>query len=259
MSAGLFQFGDRVAGDEDGAALGCQFDEAGEELAARQEVEPGGRLVEQEDLGIRRERKRQADAGVAALGKVAEFLRRVESEPLGPFAIAGQEPGTVERAGEPTDVVDRHPVVKARPFGHVADAMAQFGRAAPAIEPEDRRPPDVGWGEAGEDLHGGGLAGAVIAEKCIDGAARHAQVEPVEGRLPAIAHHHAFDHDHAVRHVHLPNTLQITAQKPLLHRRIHHPLLRPLAGQQLDDRLSRARGPCPHAISGPPPQCARSG
>ena len=36
MSAGFLQFRDRMAGDEDRPAAGGEFDQAGEELAARE-------------------------------------------------------------------------------------------------------------------------------------------------------------------------------------------------------------------------------
>ena len=80
VAGDALHLGDAVTGDEDGPAGAGQIDHAGEKFSSNEEVEAGGRLVEDQHLGVEGQGQGQADLGVAALGEVLEAGGGVEAE-----------------------------------------------------------------------------------------------------------------------------------------------------------------------------------
>ena len=70
----VLQLGQHVRADHDGHALAAQRFELGEKLARRGRVQAGGRLVEQQQLGLAEQRLREAEALAHALGIFAHRL-----------------------------------------------------------------------------------------------------------------------------------------------------------------------------------------
>src|SRR5262249_48936559 len=68
---------------------------------------------------------------------------------------------------------------------HVADALAELGRVAPTIVAEDSGRAAIRAEKASENLDGGALTGAVLAQQGEDRAWRNLQIQPVYGQLAA--------------------------------------------------------------------------
>ena len=103
-----------------------------EELAARQRVEAGHGLVEQEQLGALGERDREGQLGALAAREPARPLARTESE-LGEACVRGRRvpPGVAVRA-EAQVVLDGEPRVEGRVLRDEADAGELGGVACRA-------------------------------------------------------------------------------------------------------------------------------
>jgi hypothetical protein len=71
--------------------------------------------------------------------------------------------------------------VAAGPLRYDADRAPYLVGPAQYVDARHGRGALVGAGQGGEDLDGGGLAGAVRAQQAEHGAARDGDVEPVEG------------------------------------------------------------------------------
>jgi hypothetical protein len=93
--ADLLDLGHEVAGQDDGAALASELDHQRTHVAHAGRVEPVGRLVEHDQLGILEQR-----------GRDAESL--LHAERIGREAIATAA-GQVDRGERGIDAVGRHP------------------------------------------------------------------------------------------------------------------------------------------------------
>ena len=145
------------------------------------------RLVEQDD-------GRTADEGLGDAEPLAHPARVGRGPAVGGIGDADPAREGVDTllavavgAAEARDVAQRlaagHPAVEPRVLGEVAELAAVLAgsRDRDAV---DRRAAGRRAGEAGEDLEGGRLAGAVRAEKAEDGAGRHVEGEVGQGLDP---------------------------------------------------------------------------
>lgn len=182
-----------LGGEEDGDAAGDELADDAPHGVAAAWVEAGGRLVEEDDPRVADQRHGDVEtalhpAGVGGGGLLrrlhqVEALQEFGGDPpplaLGEVVqvrheehvlLAGDQ--TVHGGELPGDT-DRGPY-GLRFGGQVVAADADVAGAG------------VGGDEGGEDLDDGGLAGAVRAEQCEDGACRDAQVDPVEDAFVAV-------------------------------------------------------------------------
>src|SRR5262249_39407498 len=83
-----------------------------------------------------------------------------------------------------------------RLVGAVPDALLDLARARRAVEPQHLGAPGARLEQAEEDLHGGGLAGAVGAEQAHDLAGPDREAEPGQGLGLAEALDQPLDHHH---------------------------------------------------------------
>ena len=130
-SAEPLDLAEDVAGEQHRAARGLALGDALVEDLLHQRVEPGGRLVEDQQLGVGRERRDERDLLPVALGVGAALLGRVELEPLEQLvATAG--------AGSPSRIrSSRSTVSPPDRLGHRVDVAGHVGE--PAVESRRRR------------------------------------------------------------------------------------------------------------------------
>ena len=159
---------------------------------------PGERLVEDEQLGVVDQRRRELDALLVAVGQLLELrLRPVgETHPVEPLE-RGRVGGLARQPvllGEVAELLrDPHPRIEPTLLGHVAETQAGV-----AI---DRRalPPDLAAvrpGEPEDAAHRRGLAGAVRAEEADDAAWVRHERRAIEGDDRAVALGEVKDLEH---------------------------------------------------------------
>ena len=104
-----------------------------------QRVQARGRLVEDQQLDVGRQRRDQRDLLAVALGVRAALLGRVELEALEQLGAAL----LVEAAAQPPEQVDRLAAAQVRPqrdvAGHVGEPAVQRGRVAPRVAAQQPR------------------------------------------------------------------------------------------------------------------------
>ena len=77
MAGDALHLSDAVAGEENGPAGAGQIDHAGEEFAPNEQIEAGGRLVEDQHFRVEGEGQGEADLGVTPLGEIFQAGGRV--------------------------------------------------------------------------------------------------------------------------------------------------------------------------------------
>ena len=179
-----------VAGEEHRGALGGAF---GEHLAHgvhADRVEPGERLVQDEQIRIVDQRGRQLHALLVAVREGLELVALPCRRRPGARSSAGPSRGrrAARHAVQPAQVLELfqhdHAGVEAALLRHVAEGAARLavdGRAAPAHLAA------VQGDHADDGPHGRRLAGAVGAEEAEDLAGRHGERQPVQGDHVAVA------------------------------------------------------------------------
>src|ERR1041385_5404378 len=166
---------------ERGAALPLPVLDQVPELPPRLRVEPGGRLVEEEELGIGHQRAGERQPLLLAAGELADPGVALLAElHRGEHVVDGT--GTAVEAPEELDRL-RHGEL----LGELGllerdpEALAERARIPPPGLSEHPDLPRVGRGEAFADLDGGGLAGAVGPEEAEALARPDLEVEAVHG------------------------------------------------------------------------------
>src|SRR5262245_42279599 len=91
---------------------------------------------------------------------------------------------------------DAHLGVKRTVLRHVADAAADLEGVPEDVETVDGGGAGGGRQEAGEDAHGGRLAGAVGAKEADDAATRHVEGDITNGGVIAVELGELFDVNH---------------------------------------------------------------
>ena len=170
------------------------------QLGPRPRVETGGRLVEEQHLGIGHQRGGEVEAPSHAAG----VTRHLTVGGIGEREVLEQLDGTrrrdlarqlVQLAEHDEVLTAGQQVVDGGVLGGEADAPAHLGALGGDVEAGDGRRAHGGVGERGEDAHGRGLAGAVRPEHGGDGAGAHLEVDALEGEVVAVAlHQPAGDH-----------------------------------------------------------------
>jgi hypothetical protein len=151
----------------------------------RLRVKPGGRLVEEQDLRLVHEAERDVEAALhatrVALDEAAARLGQAEPvEQLIAAAPGRRRLQAVQVGLEDVVLPPGRARVGTRALPDDADGPAHRGRAAQDVNAFHARGALVGPGEAGEDLDGGRLAGAVGADEGVDDAPRDREGEAVE-------------------------------------------------------------------------------
>ena len=170
-----------VGGEQDRAAAGAEALDQLPELAAGLRVEPGGRLVEKEELGVAHQRAGEREPLPLAARELADARSRLLAELYQVDDLRGIGAARIE-APEQADrlrhrellgelgLLERDP--------EQLTELAVVGAPAPA---QDHDLAGVRLGEALADLDGGGLAGAVGPEEAEALARTDLEVEAVDG------------------------------------------------------------------------------
>ncbi|CAM5527602.1 hypothetical protein SSTU70S_03289 [Stutzerimonas stutzeri] len=133
-------------------------------------VETVGGLIEDQHARIVEDRLRQSDAALEALGQcldgLAEHLLQLHlrDRRLDPLAL-GRATETAHLGDEFEEAAHAHVAITGRAFGQIADLALGLQRLRLDVVAEDAGAAGGRREEAGQHLHGGGLAGAVRAEK----------------------------------------------------------------------------------------------
>jgi hypothetical protein len=152
------------------------------ELAARQRVDPRGRLVQEQDVRLVHERRchrqallesqRQVTAVVTGMLPEFEGLQRPVNAPPAPRPV--ETVGT----GEKAQVLQHAEIrVKGKTLCHVAQPRARLGRGMAQVEPGHLYLSGRHRQQPAEHAKGGGLAGAIGAQQTEDLALLHAEAD----------------------------------------------------------------------------------
>jgi hypothetical protein len=181
----LLELGREVRAQDHGGPAGAGLDDPVLQLPARDRVEAGSRLVEDQEVGTEEEGERRIQLLSRATRKGGDPLieRRGPREPV--------EQRLIHRTGIATELA-HHPhqlppgelFREPRRLRHVADASAILRGPVERVT-ENAHLPFVGGDEAEEDLDERGLAGAVGTGEPGDLPGGEGRLEPVEHRAPA--------------------------------------------------------------------------
>ena len=184
--AGLLDLVEDVGGEERRPTLRDGLAEEPEERLLHERVEPGGRLVEDEQVGPVLECDDQPHLLLVALRVLLEAARRVEVE-------AGDEVGLVERVDAATqvrEVLDGlpacEPVEQGELAGQVADAPMDGHRVGRRLDAEHARAPGGRAEQVQEETDGRGLPGAVRPEEAEDLALFHGEVHVDDAQVGSV-------------------------------------------------------------------------
>ena len=170
-----------VARQQDRAALLAPLADDLLEGLFHERVQPGGGLVEHEQVGVGGEGGDEGDLLPVALGVVADPLGRVEVEPLD----EGGPAGLVEPALGRAEDVEALPTGEPRPerdvAGDIGEPFVERRGLAPRVTAEELDVAAAGADEAEDDPDRRRLARSVGAEEAVDLSGGHLEVEPVEG------------------------------------------------------------------------------
>ena len=189
-----------MGGDDHDALLREAADQFAD-LVLLVRIEPVGGLVEHQRPRFVEDRLGQADTPAEALGEgfdglPAHLVQFQQPQcPGDPLALAGTTVAT-DLGDEIEEALHGHFRVAGRTFREVADQPLRLQRAVADVEAEDARGAGAGRQEAGEHLHGGGLAGAVRTEEAQYLPRLHLEGQVVHRhpRAEAFAEVSCFDH-----------------------------------------------------------------
>ena len=156
-----------------------------EDLAARDDVDARGRLVEHEERGLGQERVRDGELLLHAAGEGARraVAERREAGALEERRGAALELGVVEALqppGEREVLEDRELALQREHLRHVAEPRLQRRHVAAQVDAEHARLLRLDVEEAGEAAEQRRLPGSVRADDADHLAAREIEIDPVE-------------------------------------------------------------------------------
>ena len=162
--------------------LALEVPDRSPDLVAAARVEPGGRLVEEEDPGLRQQARAQVEPpshppGVGpgrAVGRIGEI--EVAEQPIGAFGRLF--PGEVEESPEHLEVLTPgQQLVDGSELAGQSDLLADGRRLLCDVVAEDLGSARIRRDERGKDPDEGGLARAVRAEQPEDGSFRNLEID----------------------------------------------------------------------------------
>ena len=191
--------GQLVRGEEDGPVGPAREEDHGlDQRPARYRVQADGRVIQDQQLGLRGERQRQAEAGPLAAGQALHPGGGPQAEVADDAAEDLLVPGGIEARLEIAAFPHAHPAIELVLFGQVADARPGLRRQRANVVAEDGAPTARGREQPQQHADGGGLAGAVAAQQREDPAARHLQVQFIHRRPRAEVARQTLGADHSL-------------------------------------------------------------
>src|SRR2546423_499363 len=178
--ANLFHLTEQVRVEKHGCAPGRQAADDLAHVVPADRIERGGRLVEEDELRLSQQRGAEAEPLLHALGEGAHAIARAVTQPDGvdhglDLVFPARARQRRELAVQREHLLGGEPALVPEKLGKVADVASSPEVADRLAEepPLARSRPQ----QAEEELDGGGLAGAVGAEKTEHLAARHGHRE----------------------------------------------------------------------------------
>ena len=187
------EFAEDVGADEDRLPEPAQLFEDFHEFDACARIEPAGRFIEQQQIGIMDEHARERDTLLHAARETADEIvlatRHVcERQHVGDDFVALRLPDSVGRAEEIEVLEDGHLPVHREVIRHEADLAACGVAMAHDVEPEDRdRAAGLRLQQRGEDFQRGRLARAVRPHEAVDRLAVHGEGHAAQGLVGLVA------------------------------------------------------------------------
>ena len=178
--------------NDDRDALASQSVENAPEIAARDRIDAGGRLIEQQNLRRMYERAGQPELLLHAAGQLpgAALAERRHARSLKEArrALVSRAPVDAEQVGEEFDVlVDREILVKPEALGHVADVRSRQLGVGDDIDSFDRDRTLVRRHHRRQQAHDCRFSGAVRADEAEDFALGAVQTQSAHRRHAAEA------------------------------------------------------------------------
>src|SRR6185437_8257351 len=193
VAAEAFDFFEIVRGEKDGFAFGVQFLKVAPQIAAQFDVHTGGRLVEDQQIGIVDERTREDHAALQAAGQFAELLLRVRNE----IEFPDQHVGARLAVGAAHAEIAAHPVeylntacegVDVEFLRAQADVAARLAIILHRVDAEDLHGAGRDGGNTRDAMDGGRLASAVGAEEAEEITGHDVERKIGDGDGPAFVH-----------------------------------------------------------------------
>ncbi len=176
-----------VRGQEDRLPARRRLLDAFAERHLHQGIESARRLVEQQQVRARRERRDELDLLAVALGERADLLAGVEREALHQLVAIGDVDVAVQAPEEGERLRARHRRPQEGLAGDVRDAPVGGHRIAPGVDAEELRAPAARPVKAQQEPDRRGLARAVGPQVAVDLALADLEVEPVQRQRVAVA------------------------------------------------------------------------
>src|SRR6266446_763078 len=192
-----------MRGDEESDAMAGKLEKQIPELAARDGVDPGSRLVEEKECRLVQHGAAESEALLPPAGKLRGKPIEIglEAVQLDNFVDAALETcglQTVNASIELQVLRDGQIVVEAEILRHIADALANAFRIGVYVQPLDRGGTAAERQQAGEHFDDGGLSAAVGAQETEDFAFFDAEADVVDGGEVAEAAHKVLRGDGGV-------------------------------------------------------------
>jgi hypothetical protein len=175
--------------------VGDGADHGGEDVAADDRIQPGGGLVEDEQLGAVGQRHDETGPGALAPREVADHGAGVQAELLAKPLCVGHIPRPVESLCIAQQLPHAHPARQLGVLGEVADTRQHTDRIGHRVTTEDLNGPGLGPQQAQDMFDERRLPRAVLADETEDGAGRECQVHVRERQLGTEVPREALDLD----------------------------------------------------------------
>src|SRR6266446_4109121 len=174
-----------MGGDQYGDALALEFADHIEKLVSRLRIEPGGRLVQNGNLGMLHDELGKTEPLAHAARERRYGLVRHIGEPHACDRVGDARPAHIaaksHQPGRVGEVFDRrHMVVKAHRVRKIADPALDFQGPAHRIMTRDRHGARRYVGEAQHHQNRGGLAGTVRPQEAEGLAFEDVEVERID-------------------------------------------------------------------------------
>ena len=170
-----------VGGEQHRSAAGAESGDDLPDLAPRLRIEPGGGLVQEQNLGVPHQGAGQGEALLLASRKLPDPGARLLLQLDQAQRFLGGAPGPEEAPEEEEHLPHRQLLGKLGLLELDSDPLPNLTLPLVPCEPQDLHFPRFRGEKPLEDLHGRGLAGAVGAEKAEAFSPAHLETDAGKG------------------------------------------------------------------------------
>jgi len=184
-----------VGSEQNGDLAGGQLADQLPGLPPDRRVQPGSRLVEEDEPRVADDPERDRQAPLLAAGQLGGPLLGLVLEAHQADHLVSAERVRVEGTEMGDQLADGQLLEGAGVLGDDADLGAPAAPGLGGVGAEHRRRPALAPAEPFEDLDGGGLAGAIRPEEGEHLSGLDLEVDPLEDLEPAVAFAESLDGD----------------------------------------------------------------